>query len=674
MKKNYAKKSGIFLINSNTRIILAYNLVIVILTFVFYPLIPMLLNYPPNNEQVSAALGTKNVLQFVIVCVYACIVGTIFLVRALSKFKNWEMLDRSDEKDILKIREIRKGAINLPFTIFILQIIQVNVPLIFVGLIVTSLNNSSKVAVFKVILMTLSLFFLAGVFAYIFSKSIFKEILLKTYAGDSEEGRRLSLRKSIFIQIIPMFLVAILFTALIGYSRVITEKGNMMYGIYKNLLVEKFQNAENISSVDKAFEKLKEISFDDSISFYFVKDPDGNIVTSDGSIMGGYFNYYIENPYEGDRLFDINAENQGVLLSYSTNEGEWKIGLIFKVASDNTIKIFIVGFIALLLLNILVLYYVVSSLSKDISIVVENLTEISDRDNVDLDKKLPVTSNDEIGDLVVAFNKIQEREKAHIKEIEEQQAIMVERERLASLGQLIGGIAHNMRTPIMSISGAIEGLKGLVGEYRESIGDCTVTPEDHYEIAQEMTEWLNKMGPYCSYMSDILTAVKEQTVQHINEEYLEFNLDELIKRVELLMNNELKQNCSILKIDCHADRSTRIPGDISILVQVFNNLITNAIQSYDGMGNEIVFEIQKKGKWIEFSVKDNGSGIPEVIKKKLFKEMVTTKGKKGTGLGLFISYSNIKARFRGNMWFESTKGIGTAFYVSIPLGQIVNPG
>ena len=62
--------------------------------------------------------------------------------------------------------------------------------------------------------------------------------------------------------------------------------------------------------------------------------------------------------------------------------------------------------------------------------------------------------------------------------------ILMEKERLASLGQLIGGIAHNLKTPIMSISGGIEGLKDLINEYDDSIGDEQVTDEDHHQIAQ----------------------------------------------------------------------------------------------------------------------------------------------------------------------------------------------
>ena len=70
---------------------------------------------------------------------------------------------------------------------------------------------------------------------------------------------------------------------------------------------------------------------------------------------------------------------------------------------------------------------------------------------------------------------------------------------------------------------------------------------------------------------------------------------------------------------------------------------------------------------IIISIKDYGPGIPEHVKDKLFKEMITTKGKDGTGLGLFMSYSNIKAHFKGDLTFETEKNKGTTFFIKIPI-------
>ena len=99
-----------------------------------------------------------------------------------------------------------------------------------------------------------------------------------------------------------------------------------------------------------------------------------------------------------------------------------------------------------------------------------------------------------------------------IETIQSNQNLLMERERLASLGQLIGGIAHNLKTPIMSISGAAEGLSDLVHEYDTSIEDPEVTFKDHHDIANDMNTWISKIKSYTEYMSDVITTVKEQAV------------------------------------------------------------------------------------------------------------------------------------------------------------------
>jgi two-component system sensor histidine kinase HupT/HoxJ len=278
----------------------------------------------------------------------------------------------------------------------------------------------------------------------------------------------------------------------------------------------------------------------------------------------------------------------------------------------------------------------------------------------------PINSQDgEYLGTIIFFKDITQNIK-DIETIKENQAILIEQERLVSLGQLIGGIAHNLKTPIMSLAGGIEGLRDLINEYIRSIGDPEVTEEDHREIAQDMLDWLDKMKPYCSYMSDVITTVKGQAV-HLNASSgMGFTLNELIKRIDILMKHELiKANCT-LETDIQVHLNTELKGDVNTLVQIFDNLIINAIHSYEGKNGRIVLKITRVGDTIEFSVRDFGKGIPGEIKDRLFKEMVTTKGKNGTGLGLYMSYSTIKGRFGGNMWFTSKKDRGTTFYVSIP--------
>lgn len=255
-----------------------------------------------------------------------------------------------------------------------------------------------------------------------------------------------------------------------------------------------------------------------------------------------------------------------------------------------------------------------------------------------------------------------------INQIKNNQDTLMEKERLASLGQLIGGISHNLKTPIMSISGAAEGLTDLINEYDTSIGDPEVTNDDHHAIANDMRDWITKIHSYTSYMSDIITAVKGQAVNLSENESDEFTIDEMIKRVTILMKHEIRNASLTLNTQINVPSTTSLHGDVNSLVQVINNLITNAIQSYNGKkDNTIDLSVNLDGKNVVISVADRGCGMTKEVQDKLFKSMITTKGKNGTGLGMFMSYSTIKGHFNGDITFETEIGKGTKFNVIIPL-------
>ena len=278
-----------------------------------------------------------------------------------------------------------------------------------------------------------------------------------------------------------------------------------------------------------------------------------------------------------------------------------------------------------------------------------------------------IFSNNSIIGIIILFKDITQ----HIEDmqkIKDTQETLMEAERLSSLGQLIGGIAHNLKTPIMSISGAAEGLTDLVKEYDSSIDDPEVTSQDHHDIAKDMSVWIQKIKDYTSYMSDIITAVKGQAVTLSETENVSFDLEELVKRVDILMKHELKNAIIYMKVQMKAPSNTIVYGDVNSLVQVINNMISNAIQSYEGKPDQnIDLILEKKENNLIISVKDYGCGLPKKVQDKLFKEMITTKGKNGTGLGLYMSYSTIKAHFNGDITFETEEGKGTTFNITIPL-------
>ncbi len=256
-----------------------------------------------------------------------------------------------------------------------------------------------------------------------------------------------------------------------------------------------------------------------------------------------------------------------------------------------------------------------------------------------------------------------------MQRLKDSQETLMEAERLASLGQLIGGIAHNLKTPIMSIAGATEGISDLIKEYDSSIDDPEVNSQDHHEIARDMMTWTKKIKEYSEYMSDVITAVKGQAVVMSESDTVTFDVEELVKRIDILMRHELKNAIVYLNTSLEVPENTQLHGDINSLVQVINNMISNSIQAYAGKPNQTIDLIVHKddSNHLTISIKDYGPGLPDKVKDKIFTEMITTKGKNGTGLGLYMSYSTIKAHFGGDITFETKKGTGTTFNIILPI-------
>lgn len=282
----------------------------------------------------------------------------------------------------------------------------------------------------------------------------------------------------------------------------------------------------------------------------------------------------------------------------------------------------------------------------------------------------PIKSdNTSLGTLLLLKDVTQHKE--DMETIRNNQDILMERERLAGLGQLIGGIAHNLKTPIMSIAGAVQGLENLIQEYDESIDDPLVNSQDHHDIARDMKEWIPKIRTHLEYMSDIITTVKGQAVASLSsDDSEEFTVGELIKRVNILMKHELKNAYIYMNVLMRTDENQILNGNVNSLVQVVNNMISNAIQAYDGKHDQnIELAVNKKGNDIVISITDFAGGLPKEVQDRLFKEMVTTKGKNGTGLGLYMSYSNIKAHFGGDITYVTEEGKGTTFNIIIPLNN-----
>lgn len=659
-----------------------YILVIVISDLILYPLFPILLNYPPGsiNTRFDAEFSKiPYYQQYLIINLLIVMFGYFLFKKAFKGIDKWRYIAKSIEShDISQIKEIRRRSFNIPNMVYLLQII---IPLIFVEIlfIVLEFRNSSDIKFFLILIIGLML---TGQISHLLAKKYFRKVLQFTYINDSEiindsETKiiRVGLRYKTLFHIFPLFLFSTLFIVLMGQAGLIKEKGNALFKNYHRELQEKFGNISYIENEDQINDILKLIKLENKKDITFYIDPDKKYKTSDNSRLSKFFLKYTQElafKYNGHTYDYYGSDVQGAVIKLPGTNGNWIVGIKYIVESPENMAFLIISFIVLSVFAVFILLFYGKNLADDITLIANGLQEIAEGSEADLSRKIAVTSNDEIGDLVMAFNKVQEREKDYIQKIKEQQRIILEQERLASLGQMIGGIIHNFNTPISSLNNSINALQELVGEYQASIGDVRVTDYDHLEIAAEMRTWLIEIKSHCNYLDEVLTTVKGQILQRETSLQSSFALKDLLKRVDILTKYQLKKSGCVIHYDIKVDQSIKIPGEIIDLVQVLENLISNSIQAYKDKGGVIELAIRLKGDLLELRVKDKGSGISDKVKDKLFKEIITTKGKKGNGLGLYVSSAIIKGKFGGNIWFDSTLGQGTTFYVSIPLNRITN--
>lgn len=261
--------------------------------------------------------------------------------------------------------------------------------------------------------------------------------------------------------------------------------------------------------------------------------------------------------------------------------------------------------------------------------------------------------------------------KESMQQLQKSRERMMEQENLAFLGQMIGGLAHNLKTPIMGISGCIAAGEALVEECEESIGDKDVTEEDYREIYEELRGWFRKIKDSTAYMSDIITAIKGQTTNVAVNEDSVFGVEDTLKRCTLLIRHEMQLANCVIHFEYDETKEIFIRGDMNNLVQVLVNLLSNAIYSQKQTGGgKIIVRIETDEEEIRFLVIDHGMGVSSQVREKLFKAMVTNKGAMGTGIGLYISNTVIKGKFEGKMWMEDNPEGGAVFGVSIPKSRV----
>lgn len=255
------------------------------------------------------------------------------------------------------------------------------------------------------------------------------------------------------------------------------------------------------------------------------------------------------------------------------------------------------------------------------------------------------------------------------------QAQLIQSEKMASLGELTAGIAHEIQNPLNFVNNFSEVSTELVDEMNEEITKGNI--EDAKEIANDLRQNLEKINHHGKRAGEIVKGMlqhsrksegkKEPTdINALCDEYLRLAYHGL-RAKDKTFNTEFKTEFehSLPKINV-------IPQDIG---RVILNLINNAFyaanekkkQQPDGYEPTVSVITRKEGNKIEIKVMDNGIGIPDNIKGKIFQPFFTTKPTgQGTGLGLSLSYDIVKAH-GGEIKVETTNAEGSTFKIQLPI-------
>jgi signal transduction histidine kinase len=303
-------------------------------------------------------------------------------------------------------------------------------------------------------------------------------------------------------------------------------------------------------------------------------------------------------------------------------------------------------------------------------------------------EELPEGSRNEIGDLTRGFNHILRRLRSIIEqtrqaeetarfasgetakalqELRQAQDSLVQSERLASLGALVAGIAHEINTPVGITLTSASVLLEETARLQQILEAGSIKKSDILSYVDTASEGARLIMSNADRAAQLIQSFKQIAVDQTNEMRRPFNLKEYIDEVIMSLHPRLKHTHINVMVDCPP--SIELDSYPGAFAQVLTNLTMNAlVHAYDQNSVGCIhIDAVQSGDNIDVRFCDDGKGIAADHLEKIFDPFFTTqRGRGGTGLGLNIVFNLIVKRFGGTIGVESVPGKGTTFTMRLP--------
>lgn len=307
---------------------------------------------------------------------------------------------------------------------------------------------------------------------------------------------------------------------------------------------------------------------------------------------------------------------------------------------------------------------------------VERRLAIEREREFEITQKIKAQLEKDVAERTEALTHQKEELEKTLSELKSTQSQLIHAEKMASLGELTAGIAHEIQNPLNFVNNFSEVSTELIEEMEEELAKGDL--EEVKAIFEDLKLNLEKINHHGKRADGIVKGMLQHSRNNQSQKELT-DINALADEFLRLSYHGLRAKDKTFNANFKSDFDNELPK-LEIVPQdlgrVFLNLINNAFyacaeRSKKGQDTDYKPEVNiktlKTGNAIEVQIQDNGSGIPEEIQEKIFQPFFTTKPTgQGTGLGLSLSYDIVKAH-RGNLKVESRLGEGTIFIITLPI-------